>query len=65
MVNVHAAVPLHGPFHPANTEPGSATAFSVTCEPWVKLELQVFPQLMPAGVLVTTPVPVPEDWTVN
>ncbi len=59
MVTVHAPVPLHGPLQPANVEPALAAAVNVTEVPLAKLAVQVVPQLMPAGVLVTVPLPVP------
>lgn len=40
-------------------------AFSVTALPSVKLALQVAPQLMPAGLLVTVPLPAPIRLTLS
>jgi hypothetical protein len=54
-----APVPVHAPDQPANVEPESAAAVSVTDELLEKLAVQVEPQLMPAGDEVTAPVPVP------
>src|SRR5215471_20261050 len=57
---VQVLVPEHPPpLQPANVAPEPAEAESVTEVPWVKDALQVEPQLMPVGVLVTVPVPVP------
>jgi hypothetical protein len=59
-------VPLHPPpFHPANNEPVPAVAVRVTRLLGSKLALQVCPQLMPEGLLVTLPVPVPPRATVK
>jgi len=53
-------VPEHPPpLHPANVEPDAGAAVRVTVVPLVKLEEQVAPHVMPAGVLVTVPLPVP------
>ena len=53
-------VPLHPPpFHPANTDPALAVAVNVTVVPPGKRSLQSPPQLIPAGVDATVPVPVP------
>ena len=66
MVTVHVLVPLHPPpLQPANVAPGSATAVSTTDAPDVKLAMQVVPQLIPAGALVTVPVPLPVAATVS
>jgi hypothetical protein len=62
---VQLPVPLHAPVQPANVEPELAAAVSVTDVPLAKVALHVCPQLMPAGVLVTIPVPVPLLWTVS
>jgi hypothetical protein len=59
------AVPVQAPLQPMKVEPVAAAALRVT---WVlKLNelVQVAPQLMPAGVLVTVPVPVPVLFTVR
>jgi hypothetical protein len=48
-----------------NAEPLLGAAVSVTDVPVGKLALQVGPQLIPGGTLVTTPVPGPEDTTVR
>ena len=63
MVATHDAVPEQAPLQPAKTDPADAAAASVTATPVTKLAEQVFPQLIPAGVLVTVPVPVPAKLT--
>jgi hypothetical protein len=50
-------VPLHAPLQPENVEPLPAEAESVTVVLPAKSAVQVAPQLMPDGVLVTTPAP--------
>jgi hypothetical protein len=50
--------PLHAPPNPAKFDPESALAVSVTAVPFVKLAAQLPGQLMPAGALVTVPLPV-------
>ena len=62
---VHVDVPLQAPDQPANVEPDAAVAVSLTDVPLANLALQVVPQLMPDGLLVTVPVPVPALWTVS
>ena len=64
-VRLHGAMPEHAPVHPVKVEPLLGFAVSVTDVPTVKLALHVSPQLMPAGVLVTVPAPVPEVITVS
>src|SRR5439155_368880 len=59
-VTVHAPVPEHPPpSQPVKVEPAAAVAVSVTAVPLVKLAEQVAPQLIPAGELVTVPLPLP------
>ena len=53
-------VPVHwAALQPANTDPGSATAVSVTVVPELTCAEHVAPQLIAAGLLVTVPVPLP------
>src|SRR6266498_2733507 len=47
------------PLQPEKTEPGSGVAMRVTEVPLAKFAEQVVLQLIPAGPLVTTPLPVP------
>lgn len=58
-------VPEQDPLQPAKDEPLAAAAVSVTEVPEPKLAEQVEPQLIPAGLLVTVPLPVPVLLTVN
>ena len=44
---------------PGKVDPLAAVALSVTLCPWVKEALHVVGQLIPAGLLVTVPLPVP------
>ena len=60
-----AAVPEHAPDHCPNAKPVLGVAVSVTLVPLLKVAAQVGPQLIPAGVLVTVPVPEPFSATVN
>jgi len=62
---VQAPVPVHAPLQPVNVEPLAAAADSVTDVPLAKFALQVDPQLTPAGVDVTVPVPVPAFVTLS
>src|SRR5512143_514126 len=47
------------PLQPAKIEPEAGVAVRVTSVPLLKVAEQVLPQLMPAGLLVTAPFPVP------
>ena len=58
-------VPVHAPDQPAKSEFASGFAVSVTVVPLAKFALHVSPQFMPAGALVTDPVPLPESTTVS
>ena len=62
---VQVPVPVQAPDQPANVELAPAAAVKVTDVPLAKLALHVDPQLMPAGLLVTVPVPVPASATVS
>jgi hypothetical protein len=64
-VTAHVPVPLQAPDHPANVEPVLEVAVSVTAVPLAKLAVHVVGQLMPEGVLMTVPVPVPASCTVS
>ena len=56
---------VQAPLQPMKLEPAAATAVSVTVAPFVKSASQVAPQSMPAGPLVTVPLPVPAFVTVR
>ena len=47
------------PLQPAKVEPEAGVAVKVTTVPLLKFAEQMLPQLMPAGELVTVPLPVP------
>jgi len=64
-VRLQDAVPEQAPVHPLKVESALGFALNVTDAPVAKLALHVCPQLMPAGALVTVPVPVPEVVTVS
>ena len=59
IVTTQGPVPLHAPPQPVNVVPAAGVAVSVTVLPLAKLALQVPPQLIPAGLLMTVPVPLP------
>ena len=58
-VTSQADVPLHAPPHPVNVELPVGFGVSVTLVPLSKSALQVLPQLIPPGLLLTVPVPLP------
>ena len=65
-VTTHDPVPEQPPpLQPLKVEPAAGAAVSVTAVPLVKLAAQVAPQVMPAGLLVTVPAPVPALETVR
>src|SRR5438876_9580094 len=65
-VTTHDPVPEQPPpLQPPKVEPAAGAAVSVTAVPFVKLAVQVAPQLIPAGELLTVPFPVPAGVTVR
>ena len=64
-VTLQVAVPVQAPDQPAKILLAPGVALSVTWLFCVKLAEQVVGQLIPAGVLVTVPVPVPAMVTVT
>src|SRR5438093_7070742 len=66
MLTMQDAVPLHpSPLQLSNVESLAATAVSVTLVPELNGALHVLPQLIPTGILVTVPLPVPAFTTVR
>src|ERR1700683_1087453 len=65
IVTVHVPVPVQFPLHPVNVDPPVAAAVSTTCVPTAKLSVQAVGHVIPAGTLVTLPVPVPAMLTVR
>ncbi len=64
-VTLQVPVPVQAPDQPANVEVAFGAAVSVTMVALVKLALHIAPQLIPAGLLMTVPAPVPALWTVS
>jgi hypothetical protein len=63
---IQVLVPLQPPpDQPANIDPLEGVAVRVTWMPEVKLASQVAPQLIPVGLEVTVPVPLPVFVTVR
>jgi len=62
---VQPAVPLQAPPQPEKLDPDAGLAVRVIFVPELKFAVQVFPQLMPDGLLLTLPVPDPESCTVS
>jgi hypothetical protein len=65
IVTLQAPVPLHPPAHPPNVEVAAGVSVSVTTVSAGNVSWHVVPQLMPAGLLVMVPAPVPELCTVS
>ncbi len=65
MLTVQVLVPVQAPLQPAKIESVSALAVRVTLVFSTYSSLQSLPQLMPAGLLVTVPLPVPALLTVR
>jgi Zn-dependent membrane protease YugP len=60
MVTTQLAVPLQPlPLQPVKVDEASAVALRVTMVPAVNEAAQVAPQLIPAGALLTVPLPLP------
>jgi len=59
IVTLQVPVPLQPPLQPVKVEPTVGVGVSVTVVPWLNVDEQVAPQLMPAGDEVTVPAPVP------
>ncbi len=58
-MTAHVPVPEQAPLQPAKVEPAAGAAVRVTVVPGVTDCEHVAPQLIPAGVPVTVPDPVP------
>src|SRR5436190_8648968 len=59
MLTLHVPLPVHAPDQPPKVDPDAGAALSVTVVPMEKLAAHVEPQLMPAGVDVIVPLPLP------
>ncbi|NDG88633.1 MAG: hypothetical protein EBY15_11900 [Gammaproteobacteria bacterium] len=57
IVTVQVPDPWQAPDQPIKFCPTSTEALKLTGVPWVKEAVQAEPQLMPEGLLVTTPLP--------
>jgi hypothetical protein len=64
-VTLQAPAPVQGPAQAAKTEFAVGAAVSVTAVPEAKVALQVGPQSMPVGLLLTVPVPGPLRLTLS
>jgi hypothetical protein len=65
IVRLQFVKPVQAPDHPANVLPEAAVDVNTTAAPLEKLAVQVPGQLIPAGLLVTVPPPVPALTTVS
>jgi hypothetical protein len=63
MVMLQVLVPEQGPLQPENVDPEAGEAVRLTAVPVAKLAAHDVPQLMPAGLLVTVPLPLPASVT--
>lgn len=57
---MQAPVPVHAPLQPVKAEPAAGLAARLIAAPEANVAEQLAPQLIPAGTLVTVPVPVPD-----
>jgi hypothetical protein len=60
-----AALPLQAPVQSVNLEPVVGASVSLTDVPSLNFALHVLPHLIPAGLLVMVPAPVPALWMVS
>jgi hypothetical protein len=65
IVTLQAPAPVHPPVHPPNVEVDPGASLSVTTVPAGNVVWHAVPQLMPTGLLVIVPAPVPELCTVS
>src|SRR4030095_7946049 len=65
IVMVQVPVPVQAPLQAVKVEPAAAAAVRLTMVPFVNEAEHVAPQEIPAGVLVTVPVPMPDLVTVR
>src|SRR5438445_7949167 len=65
IVTLQAPVPVQLPLQPVKVEPAAGAAVKVTAVPLVNEAEQVAPQEIPAGELVTVPLPPPALVTVS
>ena len=63
IVTEQLPVPVQAPLQPANVDPDTGAAVRLTTVPLLKLAEHVEGQLIPAGELLTAPVPVPASVT--
>ncbi|TSA01197.1 MAG: hypothetical protein D4R76_10050 [Methylococcus sp.] len=57
IVTEQVPAPWQAPDQPIKFCPASTEALKLTGVPWVKLNVQTEPQLIPEGLLVTRPLP--------
>ena len=65
IVTEHRPIPPQAPPQPARPQAAAGLALSVTCVPAAKLALQVEPQSIPEGALVTLPPGLPMSETAS
>src|SRR5438445_3340336 len=65
IVTLQVPVPVQPPLQPVKVEPAAGAAVKVTTVPVVKAVEHVAPQEIPAGLLVTVPLPAPALETVR
>lgn len=65
IVTLQVPLPVQASDQPEKTEPAAGDAVSVTLVPKRKLRAQVAPQLIPSGLELTVPEPLPDLLTVK